>query len=379
MITQFLLKYLFRHDSEYTVFFGSELQSGTITANFRSSEVWRKETLKKKLRSIFALKYEPSKNLIRLSAKATLIESVFGNESNYGETLLRVNEWHNSRKWELHHLSEFDNSRAKSVSHLSILVRTRHREVTSRYLELNIADKSLQICVLIHPMVVKVPVISILHYIDIHCAFTFNEIRKAGFKNADVIIGYIYEIQYIQQKIALSLHELLYLIDYNEKHKNDALLLKAEMSAIMTAETIFSYLKASIEKTIALLGLIFDIKDLDSRKNHGSKISYLEGKLPQRVKEQFYYDIIMEFFRSENISELNNYRTGILHKRGIADLQPHNYVAINSKEIPLKKIFDILIDQHSKNSAALLCTYAILTDELVKIDPPSISPFDLPH
>ena len=83
------------------------------------------------------------------------------------------------------------------------------------------------------------------------------------------------------------------------------MLIKAELSAIIGAETIFSYLKASIEKTMVVLGLIYGIKNLDSKKTHKAKLEALDKGIPENAKKQFYYSFIMEFIKSENLDELN--------------------------------------------------------------------------
>lgn len=378
MFSKFLLKYLFRIESEFCTQFGTELQGGTLLIYFSSRNVWKRETLNKKLISIIFLKYTPSKHLIENAGKETVMETIFGNIEDYGEQLYRINLWHNSQKWNFEKLTEFDLKRANALESIAVLVRTRHREMTSNRLHLNIGEKSKEICTLLHPMVVKMPVISIQFYLELHSAFAFNEIRKSNYPNADDLVSYIYELQYIQQKIALTLHEFLYLIDYNEKLKGDSLLLKAELSAIVGAETIFSYLKASIEKTIVVIGLIYGIKNLESKKTHKVKLAALDKEIPENSKKQFYYKFVMEFIKSENLDELNNFRTGILHKKGISDLQPHNYVGQEAESLPLKKIFDILIEQQSKNTAVIIGTYSLLTDELVKINQPKINPCEIP-
>ena len=50
-------------------------------------------------------------------------------------------------------------------------------------------------------------------------SFLASTFDRSNYENADDLISYIYELQYIQQKIALTLHEFLYLVDYNEKQK----------------------------------------------------------------------------------------------------------------------------------------------------------------
>ena len=100
---------------------------------------------------------------------------------------------------------------------------------------------------------------------------------------------------------------------------------------------------------------------------------------PLKETKKKHYDFsLIRFIKSENLDELNNFRTGILHKKGISDLQPHNYVGQEAESLPLKKIFDILIEQQSKNTAVLIGTYSLLTDELVKINPPRINPSEIP-
>lgn len=379
MLTNFLLKYIFRKEPELGVFLGTVVQEGSIIGYVNTKKVWEHEPLKIKLKSILKLNWIPSEDILRLARKEIFMESIYGYETDYNEGLFKINIWHNSQIWTLDNLTEHDKIKSKSLDAITILIRTTHRNITSEFLHTGIAEIAPFICILLHPMVVKIPIVSIMHYIDIHSAFAFNEIRKANFPNADDLISYIYELQFIQQKIALSLNELLYLLDYAETNKSDSLLLKAELSSISEVETVFVYLKASIEKTIVVIGLIFGIKNLEAKKKHSLKIDALIKEIPERVKKLFYYEFILKFISSENIQELNNYRTGILHKKGLSDLQPHSYVGQNVFDNPLKKMLSVLIKQHSINSAVIIGTYALLTDELVRLNPPKVLPSEIPY
>lgn len=361
------------------LFLGSFKQKGSTIIFFNSIDVWRKESLKIRIKSILTLNWNPSVTIVQQVGRETLNQVIYGDEADYNEGLYKINTWHNSQEWNFDELTDNDKKKFESLDALTILVRTTHRRLTSNLLHLKIAENAELMCILLHPMVVKIPVTSIIHYIDIHSAFAFNEIRKAKHPNADDLISYIYELQFIQQKIALSLHEIIYLIDYTKKNKADSLLIKAELSSISEVETVFSYLKSSIEKIIVVLGLTFGIKNLETKKTHKSKLEVLIREIPKIAKEQFYYDFVINFISSENLDTLNNYRTGILHKRGISDLQPHSYLGQNPNENPLKKIFYVLTKQHSINSAVIIGIYAMLTDELVKLRPPNISPYDLPY
>jgi hypothetical protein len=125
------------------------------------------------------------------------------------------------------------------------------------------------------------------------------------------------------------------------------------------------------------LGLIYLISDLDSKKTHRAKLSALRSGLPVELEGLYYFKFTMEFISSENLDQLNTYRSGLFHKRGISDLQPHNYVGEKAEDLPLKKIFEILHEQHVKNTGVLISTLAILTDDLVKRDPPGIGGHEL--
>lgn len=379
MLIEFLIKYIFRQEPQIVIFLGTVKQKGSTISYINSANIWRKESFSIKIKSILTFNWKPSEDLVQKASKENLNQTIYGYEKDYNEGLFKINSWHNSRHWNLENLNEFDKEKSESLDALTILIRTSHRRLTSNSLHLNIADRAEFICCLLHPMVVKIPVTSIIHYVDIHSAFTFNEIRKANFPNANDLISYIYELQFIQQKIALSLHELVCLIDYVEKNKSNSLLIKAELSSISEVETIFAYLKASIEKTIVIIGLTFGIKNLESKKTHKSKIESLIKDIPERVKDLFYYDFVFNFISSESLDSLNNYRTGILHKKGISDLQPHSYFGKKSDESPLKKMFSVLMEQHALNSAVLIGSYAMLTDELVRLVPPDVSPFELPY
>jgi hypothetical protein len=375
MLGKLLLRYVFRLEKEKTIVLGSIVQTGSMYAAIDMQKIWGKEKLTSKLKSIFQLRWKPSVELIDKAAKETFMRDIFGGESDYGEALFRINLWHNSREWNLNDLTENDKARADALDSMTILTRLRYRS-TAKILHLNLFAHVPFMCILTHAMIVKIPIISLQYFLTVHSRFAFNSIRKAKHPNGDKIIDYLYEILYVQQKIAISLHEFIRLIDYNEKKKKEALFIGAEINAIMSADLVFLYLKSSIEKIIILIGETHGINNLDAKK-HKAKLSALKEGLPTNLLNIYYVEFMFEFFSSENIDELNNYRSGLLHKRGIADLQPHNYVRKDAKLVPLKKILLILQEQFSKNTAVLLGALAILTDKLVDLDRPNINYEDL--
>jgi tetratricopeptide (TPR) repeat protein len=146
----------------------------------------------------------------------------------------------------------------------------------------------------------------------------------------------------------------------------------------MAADCLFPYLKASVEKTIALVGVTHGIANLDTKKGHAKRIAALRAGLPQGIEALPYGRFLFEMVGTENLEDLNTYRTGLLHKKGIADLQPHAYVGGSSSTVSLLKVFRVLHEQHAKNTALLLVALALLTDRLVELDPPPFRPQEIP-
>jgi hypothetical protein len=378
MISKLLLKYWLRQDAEFGVLLGPVQQKGSPIAFLKSEKIWKQEPFTKKIKSLLFFRWTPTEDLLERVSREVFYEDVFGYPTDYNENLFRINHWHNSRLWDLSSLTTDDEKKADSLVALSVLLKTKHRRLTSNHLHLHLFEKAPMICTLLHPMVVKIPVTSIQYCVEIHNAFAFNEIRISKILHLDDIINYIYELQNLQLKTALSLQELIYLIDYNEKNKGEALLIQAELSAISEAEIVISYLKASIEKIVVLLGLLFNLKNLETKKTHKDKLTALYKVIPANVKPLYYFELIEELIKSESLEELNSYRTGLLHKKGISKLQPHSFIGKNAKDVPLREVFLFLIEQHSKNSAVIISTYALLTDKLVELKRPNIKLEDLP-
>jgi hypothetical protein len=376
-LTQIMLKVLFRKEEENLFMLSDEGKKGAMMAVIQMQKIWTKESFYNKVKSVLTFNWTPSKEILYPAIKKTFMDDVFGQVDDYGEELFKLSVWHHAQDWDLTSLTDFDKSRSEGLNSMSIMVRMSHREGTSDLLNLNLAERAPQMCFLAYPMVVKIPIISLQYFIDIDSAFAFNQIRKSGHPQADNIISYLYDLILIQQKIANSLHEYIRLADYNQKNKENALFIRAELDCIRNADLVFSYLKATIEKTIVILGLTHEILNLDAKKTHKSKLDAIERAMPDGVKQQGYYEFIWESIQSETIADLNNYRSGLLHKKGISDLQPHNYVGETPESIPLLKIFSVLNEQHARNTAVIVGVLAILTDKLVQLDPPSITPEEL--
>jgi hypothetical protein len=284
-----------------------------------------------------------------------------------GDELFELMTTHGCEEWDFSALNDHDLRRAYAIGAFTVATRQRLRPLDSDPpLNLQLANRCPRICQLVYPMLIKIPVVSLRWFLEIHVEFAFNEIRKSTHPASDDIIAYLYELLFLQQKITIALSVYIRLAAQTADEKQESALIKAEIDAILGADLIFSYLKASIEKTIALVGMKHGIMNLDAKKTHRAKLDALNKGLPAIVRGTPYFQFVMEFVKSENLDELNNYRSGLLHKRGIADLQPHNDVGVDAHSLPFRKIYAVLHEQHAKNSAVLLASLALLTDELVR-------------
>jgi hypothetical protein len=329
--------------------------------------------------SILKRRWTPLEDTLQRAARDTFTQEVFGEADDFGDHLFKLNTWHHSREWSFDALTPGDGDRAAALEAFSVLTRMRLREAHGHpTLNLQLAQRAPHICELAFPMVVKIPVTAVRFFLDVHATFAFNSIRQAKHPKSNEIIAYLYELLFLQQKTAIALHEYMRLAAYAAEHKKHASLINAEVDVIMKADLVFSYLKASIEKTIALAGATHGLTDLEAKKTHKSKLQALRSAMPNAITKTHYAQFLLDAVASENIDDLNSYRSGLLHKKGIADLQPHNYVHVGARETPLPKIFGVLHEQHAKNTATLIAALAILTDNLAERDPPTAAIEEMP-
>ncbi len=339
---------------------------------------WSKETIRNKLIAILKFNYTPNKELVKKIANEIFIEEVFGDNTDLGSALFDLMSWHYNRDWKLEDLTKEDIEKANAVEAMTDLSRKKYWEYDSHQLKLKLILKQPIISQLVFPMVIKTPIRSIQYFIDAHSRFIFNSIRKAKHEFADDLISYIYELLILNQKTANSIHALIGHIDKARLNKKDAILTKYELDATTEIDRIISYLKASIEKNIVMLGYTFSIPKLEDKKTHKAKLRILREGIPEIAKKQPYFQFIDEFISSTRLSELNNNRTGMLHKKGISKLQPHSFYGKEKGYKKLNDFFYFVHEQFSKNCAMLIATFALLTDELVKLDWPEIRIEEIP-
>ena len=331
---------------------------------------WRERPLFDKVRSLVKRSWSPESPELMRSAKAVFMEDIFGSADDLGEVLFDLMREHWQTPALLANLTSDDKKRADALETYTLPTCARFRGIkTSPPLNLRLLLRSPSMCQLVVPMMSKIPVISLQYFVRIHVHFAFNEIRRANHPHADDLISLLYETLFLQQKTATGLIDFASHASLVAQNKKASLIVGAELDAIRCADVLFAYLKASIEKCLALLGhtVLIHVED---KKSHEKRVKALETALPDRARNTPYGNLLMTFVSSSALEDLNSYRSGLLHKKGIAELQPHSYVGVPGDGNPFLKVFETIHEQHAKNSVILLAVLALLTDDLVNRLPP---------
>lgn len=344
-------------------------QKGTISIVVNYSELFKKRNLFKKIVSIvFGLKLKQEQ--IEKIALSYAKDECFGGPADFGNYLLALNKNIQNYKWDLNTLTEMDLVKAEALESLSVMTRNYFVDITAEpSLSFSLADSDFELCLTIIPMSSCILIRSIRYYIEINAFYSFSSIRKSSHPRKEELIAFIYELMSLQQKTAIELcefQESCAISSTKRDLNNNIQFLYEEMNAIRQGDLITSYLKATIEKTISLVGEIHEISGIENLKKHSSRVKCLQEKLSEKYKNTQYGKILMNYIQSENLSTLNNLRTGVLHKKGSSLLQPHSYfVQKKTSELPLGDLLQLFKYHHGMNSIILIGTLAMITDNII--------------
>lgn len=350
------------------------VQQGTPVAVLYADAFWAGLRSGRKALHLIGVPFEPSHEELRQAADVVFEEEVFGGSEDFGDALMSICAEHCSEDWNWTGLTAHDATLAAALEQFTVLTRTRLRGIHSQPpLNLALANRAPVLGLLFVPMSLKVPVISVRQFVDLHARFAFNEIRLSGHPRADRLIKFLYEILFLQQKIAIALSVLLRASAAAHAQKGDASFIESEMDAIMAADAAIPYLKSSVEKTMALVAETLLVVGFDNLKTQKRRTKSLKVALAEHASEAFYADLLLDLVSTEALSGLNKYRTGLLHKLGASQLQPHRYASVSTSDLPLLEVFGRLHEQHAENSASLVAALALLTDDLVRRKRPGLS------
>ena len=208
---------------------------------------------------------------------------------------------------------------------------------------------------------------SMRYFIDINPHYSFSCIRKSNYKHKDLLITLLYEILLEQSRTAFDLLEYQKLCSFIRGQKKQDTLLLEEVNAAEKVKNIVIRLKSFIEKMVILIAAAYDDITIDStRKKHKSRVAIVNKLMAEKDKSLPCYGYLLKYIESESFKKLDNLRTGILHKKGISRLQPHNFFSEGEfNNTPFPEFLDLVRFHHRRNSVALLCSLAVLVDRLI--------------
>jgi hypothetical protein len=367
-------RYVFPDGDYFVVSLTEPPSEGSPIVFVSVTAIWQQYSLQKKFGALVARKWTPSNAELSDAARPVLLDQFYGTTDDAGEAILdlMIDHWQMKRSYD--HLTEHDQRRADAIRAYTVATRQRFQGLkSSPPLNLRLLRRSPLMCTFVNPMMLKVPVTSLQFFVDIHVHFAFNEIRRSEHPHADDVIALIYDVLFLQQKTAVTLKSLLEHIVQTARKDSESILVQSEIDAIIAADLLFIYEKATVEKTVALVGHTLGLS-LEDKKSHKKRVDALRAALPESALHTPYGSLLLSFVSSEALDRLNARRSGLLHKMGIADLQPHNYVGAGGEDNALQKLFSFLHEQHAKNTLIILAALALLTDDLMRRDPPDVVP-----
>jgi hypothetical protein len=299
------------------------------------------------------------------------LEDQVGGDEDFGPDLLRLVWLHNHRRWSRTALTKQDTEKADGLLHFTLLTNLRYRRFGGSYppLNLQLAKRWPILKMLLYVMSVRVPVESIRYFVQVSPKCIFDAVRRSLHPRSDEIISYLYEILFLQQKTAVALFDFLTLASEIRKSKQDAVLVREELDQVLRADLLIVYLKSTLEKSIALVAAIRLVSGLENKHRHAARVRAIEEALLPIPENGHYVELFLDMIKSDNFSEIDRLRSGLVHKRGVAGLQPHSYAGVSPKDLPDLDLYAKLHEQHSKNSAVVLAALAMLTDDLVRREP----------
>jgi hypothetical protein len=367
-------RFIFREDDLVIVSLAESQAEGCPIVPVAVAGIWHQYPLRTKLRALAARRWSPTAEELSDVAGKVFLHELFGDTEDAGEAILDLMRDHWEKGWVFEHLTDHDRKRADAIRVYTFATLQRFQEIVpSPPLNLQLLRRSPLMCTLVNPMLLKIPITSLQYFIDIHVHFAFDRIRRSQHPHATELISLIYELLFLQQKTAVTLKALLEHIVKTGAKRAESLLVQSELDAIINADMLFVYEKATIEKTVALVGHILELW-LENKKAHKNRVEALRAALPASALQAPYGSLLLAFVSSDALERLNASRSGLLHKMGIADLQPHNYVGAGGEVTVLRELFRFLHDQHAKNTLVILAAFALLTDDLMQRDPPSSIP-----
>ena len=286
---------LLARQSEDPVVYLSPLGVGTLFVRVPLTEVWRRTPTNVRIGAFLRLRWYPDDKEIDAIGRASMCWSLFGEHADFGPPLLILTSWRASEYSMPPVSSDQDELKAEALEVSAILTRMRIGEAHDHgQLALGLARSAPFVCDLVFPLSVKTPVLAFRTHLEVDARFAFRSVREAKHPLADSIVAFLYELLLLQQKTVATLDEFLRAVDYAKRHKEQSMLIVAELNATMFAESVFMYLKATIEKTLALVGNVLGLPQIENHKEHKKRVEALRRHIPEPMKALPYVAFLLE-------------------------------------------------------------------------------------
>lgn len=370
-----IYKVRFHNSKNILVPFG-EFQENCKIAVLPHLDVWSELTTKQKFTAFFSNAWPPKDFDFKPLAKITFLMEIFGGLGSIPDLLYDIALQRESSILQYKFLTESDREKAISLNSSAQMLLNKYKNFYSNppyYLELEGEDgvdpEFLELLVNISS---KFPIINLTYFVNVNCLFAFDEIRRVGFESADEAINLIYDILYIQQKISSSLFETVIYMKSVRKDKLDEknYLIYDQIRLGKELEIIIINEKATIEKLIGLVSLLYTSKSATTKKGNDSKLKMLEKSIPERWKESEYSKFFFRHSNRDGYLSLEELRTNIVHLAGDERLQPHFFAKKSEEELLLLniEIFTEVHKYHESNTMAIVSALAMVTDVLMELE-----------
>ena len=351
-------------------------QRGGLVITLSKKEILKQLTFIQKILFLLGLRHVRNIEDMegRISNLVTRIahDEIFGYESDFGKELLTINVEISKKNWEVEkHLTPKDLEKADAIRASNNIIRNRFIGLVSEPpLSMSLFDNYPEECLTIAPMTPYVLVQSIRYFVDVNPHYTFSAIRKSNHQHKDELIAYLYELLDLQAKNAMSLLEFLELCHTIQQKKGDFSLIKEEQDASEKVNLLILRLKSFIEKIMAFWGVVYGDTSVDSAGKHKTREKKINNYIRESCKKHPYYQLLTAYIKSESFADLDKYRTGILHKKGSSDMQPHSFAGKKFDDTPFRKLLAVIMEHRQRSSIALVSVLAVMTDELVNMEVP---------
>ena len=351
-------------------------QKGGLVITLSTREILKELTFVQKILFLLGLRSFKSTDDIEIRIGKLMArvaqDEIFGYDSDFGKKLFILNMEISKKNWNVEkHLTPKDLQRADAIGALNIMIRNKFIGVVSDPpLNMSLFNTYPEVCLTIAPMTSYVLVQSIRYFIDINPHYTFSAIRQSNHQHKDELIAYLYELLVLQAENAKSLLELLELCHTIQQKKGDSFLIKEERDAAEKINSLILRLRAFIEKIMAFWGVVYGDTSVASAGKHKTREKKVNEHIRKSYEKHPYYQLLTEYVKSKNFAELDKYRTGILHKKGSSDTQPHSFAGKKFDDTPFKKLLALIMEHRQRSSIALVSVLAVMTDELITKEPP---------